>query len=131
MTAEEDKLDKSWRDDEGRWHWTSEDRTRMREQGREWKLASDTLLDALADRLSPDSLESARRFQHGGEYLWVFSGLAAELVNHRIPITPEERDLLASVLYSMEPSRPDDHPAIRDRDQVMVALNVVNARAET
>ncbi|GAB4587066.1 hypothetical protein [Nocardia sp. IFM 10818] len=117
----------SWRDEEGRWHLTPEDRAARIKRGNERGRAAQALLDALTDRLPQEVLRILRSHQLGGEYPILFSNLAAALVNHDVPITSEERDLLREMLYSIEPTMPDAYPSIRDRDQVMASLNVLEA----
>ncbi|WP_282779330.1 MULTISPECIES: hypothetical protein [unclassified Nocardia] len=119
--------EKSWRDEEGRWHLTPEDRAERIKRGNERRRVGQALLDALTGRVPQKVLAQLRTFHSVGEYPMLFSNLAAALVNHNIPITSEERDLLCEMLYSIEPTIPDAYPSIRDRDQVMVSLNVVQA----
>jgi hypothetical protein len=87
-------------------------------------LESRALLDSLADRLPSERMQRLRTFSDVGEWGLLVNGLCASLVKGQLPITPGERDALASVLALFRtPS--DDLRYVYHRDETLAALNVV------
>jgi hypothetical protein len=85
---------------------------------------SRALLESLADRLPPERLKHLRTFSDVGEWGELVESMCADLVKGRIPVTPDERDALASVL-AIYPYPGDDYPLSNNSDDTLAALNVV------
>ena len=54
-----------------------------------------------AERVTPDTLESIRLMEEGGEYEELTIELAASLAAHNTPVTKAERDELLALLEAM------------------------------
>jgi hypothetical protein len=62
-----------------------------------------------AERVTPDTLESIRLMEEGGEYEELTIELAASLAAHNTPVTAAERDELLALLEAMDmPTDPID-----------------------
>jgi len=55
-----------------------------------------------ADRIPPDTLESLKLMDEGGEYGELTIELAASLAAHNTPVTPAERDELLALLEATD-----------------------------
>ena len=68
---------------------------------------AEVLPDRFADRLPPETLESLRLMEAGGEYGELVIELAAALAKREVPVTARERDELRDLLdatgMSVEP----------------------------
>ena len=99
-----------------------------KEHARKLRLEITTLVGVLADRLPDDRLRRMRTFAYVGEWLELMHWLCADLTKLQIPVTPSERDALASALALF--ARPFDHyPYTNDPEKTLAALNVVEARS--
>jgi hypothetical protein len=85
---------------------------------------SRALLESLADRLPAERIEWLRTYSDVGEWLFLVDGLCASLVKRQIPITPNERDALASVL-TIYPPPGGRFRYMNNSDETLAALNVV------
>jgi hypothetical protein len=59
---------------------------------------AEVLADRFADRLPPETLESLRLMEAGGEYGELLIELAASLAERGVPVTAGERDELRDLL---------------------------------
>lgn len=84
----------------------------------------DSLLNRLADRIPPVSLEDIREFNMVGEWTEAMEELCAVLVLDQVPITTEEHDALAALLDTWGPEEDDDYPCINGKASTLAALNV-------
>lgn len=82
------------------------------------------LLEALADRLPPDSLDLMRLFSKAGEWTEMLETMCAALVRRRIAIGPKHRDALAALLDTFGPQNEDDFPYINHKASTIASLNV-------
>ena len=65
---------------------------------------AEALPERFADRLTESALWSIKRMRGGGEYGLLTRELAASLAAHNMPVTPDERDELRSLLEAMNMS---------------------------
>jgi hypothetical protein len=85
------------------------------------------LLERLADRIPADRLASYRTFSDVGEWGELVDALCASLVKRQIPVSPQERDLLAQLL-GMFPAPQEGYAYLNDPPGVLSQLNVVSGR---
>ncbi|WP_157246709.1 hypothetical protein [Nonomuraea typhae] len=81
------------------------------------------LLDRLADRLERH-LETYRSLHDVGEPIYMLNVLCADLTKSKIPVSPEERDLLAVLIGDLR-IRAGDYPYLDDPARILAALHVV------
>jgi hypothetical protein len=82
------------------------------------------LLERLADRIPPDRLTTYRTYSDVGEWAELLDALSASLVVRHIPVTSEERDLLARLLAMFETPK-EGYTYLSDPQSVLSQLTVV------
>lgn len=85
---------------------------------------SRALLESLADRLPQERVERLRTLSDVGEWRELVHKLCASLVKQQVPISPRERDAVASVLTLFTTPRAG-YDYINNRDETLAALHVV------
>lgn len=81
------------------------------------------LVEALVRRLPEPDRQRIRTGLAVGERLFLLDDLCAALHQDRIPVTPDEHDLLVTTLDLLG-AGDDTTPTLRDRDTVLPALVV-------
>ncbi|APU15386.1 MULTISPECIES: hypothetical protein [Actinoalloteichus] len=80
----------------------------------------------LAERISPRQLRSYWSYLDAGERTELLDALCATLVKRQVPVTGEERDILAGILAMYD--NPDArHTYVKDPEGVLAKLNVTSA----
>lgn len=89
---------------------------------------SKELVERLADRLPEKDVESLLSLHDVGEPLFLLNILCAGLVKWQTPITPEERDALATLVVGVATTN-DRFPYLADWDRTRAGLQVVGENA--
>lgn len=84
------------------------------------------VLEQLADRLSPHDLDSNRTLNFAGEQAIMLNNLCASLIKGEIPVTEHEQRALAELLNWFRPATVTGLDYIRDRDDTLAALNIID-----
>ncbi len=103
-----------------------DDAARARRSARiaELRRLSGELVDRLADRLAPATLDDSRTLLSVGEWVHLLDNLCAALVKRQIAITVEERDVLAAALEVLGSGYDPFLSYIADKPGTLAALNV-------
>ena len=91
------------------------------------KLGEDShdLLEQLADRFPQQALETCRSFDNAGEWGQLIELISATLVKRSVPVTSQERDALADLLYRYSiPYK--HHEYISNRDETIASLKIAD-----
>jgi hypothetical protein len=91
---------------------------------------SGKLLDRLEGRLSERRMGNCRSTRFGGEWGFLVNTLAGGVVNERLALTPDERDLLRDLLYQFPVPTRLGLRYIDDREAVLASVEITGSGGE-